>query len=69
MSAAPSPHARALEAVGAKLAEAGISERQLLGWLKKVQAVPAGIFALRSIRTRRLEVLLANWNDVLNQLL
>jgi hypothetical protein len=40
MSAAPSPHARALEALGAKLAEAGISERQLLAWLKEVEAIP-----------------------------
>jgi hypothetical protein len=65
-----SPHARALEALGAKLAEAGISERQLLGWLKKVQAEPPGIFALQSIPTRRLEILLEQWEDtILPQLL
>jgi hypothetical protein len=69
LSAAPSPHSRALEALGAKLAEAGISESQLLGWLKKVQAVPVGIFALQSIPTRRLEILLQEWESVREQLL
>jgi len=69
MSAAPSPHSRALEALGAKLAEAGIAESQLLAWLKEVQAVPGGIFALQSIPTRRLEILLEQWSEILPQLL
>jgi hypothetical protein len=64
-----SPHARALEALGAKLSEAGISERQFLSWLKKVRAVPSGIFALQSIPTRRLEILLEQWSEILPQLL
>ena len=63
-----SPHSRALELLGARLAEAGLSERQLLAWLKEVQAVPPGIFALRSIPARRLEIILANWNDILSNL-
>jgi hypothetical protein len=69
MSAQSGQHSKALEALGAKLAEAGISERQLLGWLKKVQAVPSGIFALQSIPTRRLKILLEQWSEILPQLL
>jgi hypothetical protein len=69
MSAAPSPHARALEALGAKLAEAELTEGQLIAWLKNVDAVPSGIFALQSIPTRRLEILLQEWESVREQLL
>jgi hypothetical protein len=69
MSAAPSPHARALEALGAKLAEAGLTEGRLVAWLKDVDAIPPGVFALQSIPTRRLEILLEEWADVLEQLL
>jgi hypothetical protein len=68
MSAAPSPHARALKALGAKLADAGLTEGRLIAWLKEVQAVPREIFALQSIPTRRLEIILANWNDILSRL-
>jgi hypothetical protein len=64
-----SPHSRALEALGAKLTEAGLTEAQLLSWLKEVQAVPSGIFALQSIPTRRLEILLQEWESVREQLL
>ena len=64
-----SPHSRALELLGEKLAEAGFSERQLLAWLKDREAVPAGIFALQSIPTRRLEILLEQWSEILPQLL
>ncbi len=47
--AAGSRHAKALEALRARLAAADLSEGQLLAWLKDREAVPDGIFALRSI--------------------
>jgi hypothetical protein len=64
-----SPHSRALELLGAKLAEAELTEGQLIAWLKNVDAVPSGIFALQSIPTRRLEILLQEWESVREQLL
>jgi hypothetical protein len=70
MSAASGQHSKALELLNARLAEAGFSERQLLAWLKDREAVPPGIFALQSIPTRRLEILLEHWEDtILPQLL
>jgi len=69
LSAAPSPHSRALQLLGAKLAAAGLTDGQLLEWLKHVEAVPSGIFALQSIPTRRLEIILENWDAVRAQLL
>jgi hypothetical protein len=68
--AAPSPHTVALNLLHAKLAEAELTEGQLLAWLKEREAVSPGIFALRSIPTRRLEILIEQWEDtVLPQLL
>jgi hypothetical protein len=69
MSAPSGQHAKALELLGTKLAEAGLSERQLLAWLKEVQAVPRGIFALQSIQTSKLEILLSEWDAIRAQLL
>lgn len=69
MSAAPSPHAVALRALNAKLAAAELTEGQLLAWLKDREAVPAGIFALRSIPTRKLQILVEQWSEILPQLL
>ena len=64
-----SPHSRALELLGEKLAEVGLSESQLLAWLKDREVVPHGIFALQSIPTRRLEILLSEWDAIRAQLL
>jgi hypothetical protein len=69
MSAPPSPHSKALESLNKRLLEAGVTEGQLITWLKDVEAVPPGIFALRSIPARRLEILLEKWADALEQLL
>jgi hypothetical protein len=63
------PHARALALLGERLSEAGIAERELLAWLKDREAVSARVFALRSIPTRRLEILLQEWESVREQLL
>ena len=68
MSAPAGQHSKALKLPGEKLAEAGLTEGQLVAWLKNVDAVPHGIFALQSIPTRRLEILLENWNDILTKL-
>jgi hypothetical protein len=67
--AAVSPHAVALETLRAKLTAAELSQRRLLDWLKARGAVPAGVFALRSISARKLEILLAQWDQILHQLL
>jgi hypothetical protein len=67
--AAVSPHAVALESLHAKLAQAGLSEGRLVAWLKERQAVPDGIFALRSISARKLEILLKEWEAIRAQLL
>jgi hypothetical protein len=69
VSARHAPHSRVLELLGAKLAEAGLTEGRLIAWLKEVEAVPRGIFALQSIPTRRLEILLEQWSEILPQLL
>ena len=69
MSTPSGQHAKALELLGEKLAEAGIAESQLLAWLKEVEAVPPGIFALQSIQTSKLEILLQEWESVREQLL
>jgi hypothetical protein len=68
VSAPPSPHSRALEVLGARLAEAGLSESQLIAWLKQREVVPPGIFALQSIPMRRLEILLSKWEAIRVQL-
>jgi hypothetical protein len=52
-----SPHSRVLQLLGAKLAEAEVSESQLIAWLKQRKAVPPGIFALQSIPRSKLEIL------------
>jgi hypothetical protein len=67
--AAPSQHTVALETLHAKLEAAGLSEGRLLAWLKSVEVVPAGIFALRSIPVRKLEILTEEWEKILPQLL
>jgi hypothetical protein len=67
--AAVSPHARALKELHAKLAEAQISEGQLLSWLKERGAVSDGVFALRSISAPKLQILVEQWSDILPQLL
>jgi len=69
MSAPTGQHLKALKLLGEKLAEAGLTEGQLVAWLKNVDAVPSGIFALQSIPTRRLEILLQEWESVREQLL
>jgi hypothetical protein len=67
--AAPSSHARTLKELRAKLLAAGLSEGRLIAWLKERRAVPDGIFALRSISARKLEILVAQWSEILPQLL
>jgi len=67
--AAGSRHAAALETLHAKLLAAGLSEGRLLEWLKSREAVSDRIFALRSIPTRRLQILVEQWSEILPQLL
>ena len=67
--AAPSPHSKALEALHAKLAEAELTEGQLLAWLKDREAISPRVFAIRSISAPKLQILLAQWDKIRDQLL
>jgi hypothetical protein len=68
MTMSPASKIRPLELVRAKLAEAEIPEARLIRWLKDRGAISAGTRGLQCVSPRRIEILLEQWEDVLDQL-
>jgi hypothetical protein len=69
VSAEPPPHPGALKLIRARLTDAGMTDARLIRWLKDRGAIPAGTRGLQCISTRRLEIIVEQWSEILPQLL
>jgi hypothetical protein len=53
-----------IELLRTKLKEAGITEAQLIRWLKDVEAIAPGTPGLQCISPRRVAIIVENWDSI-----
>jgi hypothetical protein len=53
-----------IELLRTKLTETGITEAQLVRWLKEVEAIPYGTPGIQCISPKRLAIIVENWDSV-----